>query len=767
MVLVLVLGLVGASVPPVLAAPPDHANPGGGGRDRVAAPAVSGVSPDTGPSVGGNEVTLSGRNLVGAVEVLFGDVPAESFEVSASTLVAVAPAQGAGVVSVTVATPGGTSKITGPRQRYTYVDDEADVTPPGVPQGLVAVAGDGLVELSWDAVADADLAGYLVLQADVEAGPFEVVSDGLVTGPSFRVDGLVNGRTYWFAVAAQDEAGNTSEPSAAVSAAPQAVDEAPLFVTTWDTSLIAGTSITLAFNGHVDVEVDWGDGTTTTGVTSAVSHAFAEEGVYSVTVTGTFEGLSQPFGEEIAAFMPALRSVDVWTETGTTNLARGFAGGTNLTSVAEPPSTVTNMSSLFSVARSFNQPIGHWDTSNVTDMSQMFAAATTFNQPIGMWDTSNVTDMSQMFLTATTFNQPIGMWDTSKVTDMRVMFTSASQFNQPIGDWDTSSVTSMSNMFNRAEAFNQPIGTWDTSNVTRMPFMFSGASAFNQPVGMWDTSKVTDMRGLFSSASQFDQPIGDWDTSNVTDMGYMFSGASAFNQPIGAWDIRGITELYFMFAGASAFNQPIGTWDTSNVTNMGHAFRGASAFNQPIGDWDTSNVTDMGYMFSGASVFDQPIGRWDTANVTTMGTMFQGASAFNQPIGGWDTSNNLNTLRMFQGASAFNQPIGGWDTSNNMNMLEMFEEASAFNQPIGGWDTSNVLVMGSMFRGASAFDQPIGTWDTSNVINMDRLFMDALTFNQNLSSWCVPLIDRAPVDFDAGALTWIEPRPVWGTCPGE
>lgn len=72
-------------------------------------------------------------------------------------------------------------------------------------------------------------------------------------------------------------------------------------------------------------------------------------------------------------------------------------------------------------------------------------------------------------------------------------------------------------------------------------------------------------------------------------------------------------------------------------------------------------------------------------------------------------------------------------------MGEMFWGASAFNQPIGGWNTANVTVMVGMFEFASAFDQPIGDWNTSNVTDMS---------------------------FDSGTVSWVLPRPVWGTCPG-
>ncbi|BCD61781.1 hypothetical protein NitYY0826_C0644 [Nitratiruptor sp. YY08-26] len=228
-------------------------------------------------------------------------------------------------------------------------------------------------------------------------------------------------------------------------------------------------------------------------------------------------------------------------------------------------SNVTNMYNLFYNARSFNQPIGKWDTSNVMNMGKMFYHATSFDQPIGDWNTSNVRNMRLMFFYAESFNQPIRYWDTSNVTNMYGMFASATNFNQPIGKWDTSNVTSMGSMFYNAVKFNQPIGNWNTSNVTNMSYMFEYATSFNQPIGGWDTSNVTDMYDMFGNATSFNQPIGNWNTSNVTEMRRMFDNAISFNQNIHNWCVRRIKQKPANFDTGAAFEgrddlQPV--WGT-------------------------------------------------------------------------------------------------------------------------------------------------------------------------------------------------------------
>ena len=84
-------------------------------------PTVGALNPSSGPTTGGNTVTITGTSLTNASAVSFGGTPATSFSVLGQTLIsAVAPPGTAGTVDVTVTTPGGTS-ATDARDQYTYV----------------------------------------------------------------------------------------------------------------------------------------------------------------------------------------------------------------------------------------------------------------------------------------------------------------------------------------------------------------------------------------------------------------------------------------------------------------------------------------------------------------------------------------------------------------------------------------------------------------------------------------------------------------------
>jgi len=80
------------------------------GTATYALPTVTGLAPQSGPSIGGTTVTITGSSLLGATAVYFGAIPAASFTVIGSTsIAATAPASSRGTVDVTVTTQGGTS----------------------------------------------------------------------------------------------------------------------------------------------------------------------------------------------------------------------------------------------------------------------------------------------------------------------------------------------------------------------------------------------------------------------------------------------------------------------------------------------------------------------------------------------------------------------------------------------------------------------------------------------------------------------------------
>ncbi len=72
-------------------------------------PAVTAVSPASGPASGGTSVTITGTGFSGATAVKFGTTNATSFTVNSATQITATDPAGSGTVDITVTTVGGTS----------------------------------------------------------------------------------------------------------------------------------------------------------------------------------------------------------------------------------------------------------------------------------------------------------------------------------------------------------------------------------------------------------------------------------------------------------------------------------------------------------------------------------------------------------------------------------------------------------------------------------------------------------------------------------
>ncbi|WP_235445011.1 beta strand repeat-containing protein [Streptomyces sioyaensis] len=135
-------------------------------------PTLSSVSPNQGPTSGGNTVTLTGTNLTGTTEVDFGATPATSFTVLSPTqITAVAPAAVAGAVDITVTAPGGTGTL---QSSYFFVNAPvltavAPLSGPLSGGNTVTLLGTHLVEATE------------VRFANTAASSFTVVSDSQIT----------------------------------------------------------------------------------------------------------------------------------------------------------------------------------------------------------------------------------------------------------------------------------------------------------------------------------------------------------------------------------------------------------------------------------------------------------------------------------------------------------------------------------------------------------------------------------------------------------
>ncbi|WP_432412021.1 BspA family leucine-rich repeat surface protein [Rasiella sp. SM2506] len=456
------------------------------------------------------------------------------------------------------------------------------------------------------------------------------------------------------------------------------------FVTIWQTnnpgtSMSNQITIPTTDTGY-DYTVDWGDGNTDMNVMGDITHTYATEGRYIVTISGDFPRIYFNDGGDKEKIL----AVDNWGTNPWTSMEAAFFGCKNLR------------------VNAFDAP----DLTGVLSLAQLFKGAISFNDPINSWDVSTIETLAETFNEATSFNQDLSSWVTTSVTSMEATF-SQSAFNQPIGGWDVSSVTTMESMF--------------------------AETPFNQPLDLWLTLLVTNMDSMFASAVNFDQDISLWDVTGVTNMQGMFLNARSFNQNISPWVVLTVTTMEGMFSSAESFNQPIGVWLVDSVTNMSGMFTNAFSFNQDIGAWNVAMVTDMSNMFNGAEVFNQDLNLWDVGQVTNMSFMFAGAEAFNEDISGWVPSSVMTMDNMFNDAGVFNQDISGWDVTMVTTMEEMFTAAEAFDQDLGSWDITSVSTMDNMFTGVTL---SIPNYDALLIGWNAQIVQNGVLFNGGNSKYC-------------------------------
>ena len=170
-------------------------------------PTLTAISPNAGLTAGGTTVVITGTNfaIAGLTSVKFGAVASPNVTVAAGglSLTAVSPAQPAGVVDITVTTPGGTTAISA-ADKFTYVAPVPVVlslTPASGPMAggtTVTLSGlgfTGATKVLFGAVAGtkvtvaSDTALTVVSPASKTAGPVDVtVTTAGGTSPVWQGD---------------------------------------------------------------------------------------------------------------------------------------------------------------------------------------------------------------------------------------------------------------------------------------------------------------------------------------------------------------------------------------------------------------------------------------------------------------------------------------------------------------------------------------------------------------------------------------------------
>jgi hypothetical protein len=206
------------------------------------APAVTAVSPASGPVAAGNMITITGTNLSGGiVTVGLNDVAATC---TATSCAAMVPPGAPGTVDVLVTTAGGVSAPT-PADHYTYLGPP---TVPGAPGRPMAKAGDATVTVTWTAPASnggSAITGYTLIPYRNGVRQAPITLNG--TALSATVTALTNGASYTFTVQARNAigVGPASPASAAV------IPRAPVSLSITSAPSITSYGATVTVTGKV------------------------------------------------------------------------------------------------------------------------------------------------------------------------------------------------------------------------------------------------------------------------------------------------------------------------------------------------------------------------------------------------------------------------------------------------------------------------------------------------------------------------------------
>ncbi|BDV44551.1 fibronectin type III [Geotalea uraniireducens] len=173
-------------------------------------PAVTGISPTSGPTAGGTSVIITGTGLSGASAVKFGANNATSYTVdSASQITATAPAGTAGTVDVTVTTAGGTSATTASDQ-FTYLAPPTVTT--GAASGITAGGAtlNGTVNANGVSSTVTFDYGTTVSYGSSVTAAQSPVTGAVATAVSAAVSGLTCNTAYHFRAKAVSSGGTVT-----------------------------------------------------------------------------------------------------------------------------------------------------------------------------------------------------------------------------------------------------------------------------------------------------------------------------------------------------------------------------------------------------------------------------------------------------------------------------------------------------------------------------------------------------------------------------
>ena len=232
----------------------------------AAAPTISGISPSSGPVVGGTNITITGSGFASPVTLTIGGAAATSVVIVNDTSITAITANGgtAGAKDVSVITSGGAATLTG---GFTYVaaPTVSGISPssgPLVGGTPVTITGTGFVSPATVTIGSAaatsiNVVNDTTITATTSSGGTAGAKNVVVTNPDSQTGTLSSGFTYVAAPTVTN----------IVPAAGPVAGGTPVTIT--GTGFVSGATVTIG--GVAATSVTWVNATTITATSAAVA----------------------------------------------------------------------------------------------------------------------------------------------------------------------------------------------------------------------------------------------------------------------------------------------------------------------------------------------------------------------------------------------------------------------------------------------------------------------------------------------------------------
>ena len=439
------------------------------------------------------------------------------------------------------------------------------------------------------------------------------------------------------------------------------------FVTEWtvgagDTIILPSYDATPA--GYtMDYDVDWGDGSSDSNVTTAdKTHTYSSAGTYQVVITNQFGSLNMYRGRAERGYLTKM--VQWGTDNIWSSLWRMFYGCTNMLYEATDFPNLTNLVEQTDAREMF------YNCSSITSLD------------ISNWtNTSNITSLLSFFqgMDACTSLNASGL-DLSSVTNfqkgVREVGTAVGEGCAiDLSDITWGALTSLSNTFYLTNALTLDLSGWD----------FTG----NPNVDMYFAFYYTDFNAALDLSS--------WTNFSATRWFYAFRNSDFTSVNISGLDSSSVTTYYGMFFQCYDLEQVIGLNELSSAAVTGNGIQAMFQSCKKLSFTGTANN------FSSA----WGLGLGNCTSITSMfyengRDLVSGGSPPN--VGNWVLTSNKSLQNLFYFTKFSSPPaIESWDTSALIGIQWTFmygcDWGSPYTLDLSAWNfTPAVTGWGSAFR---------------------------------------------------------------------